>query len=168
MQMEFPNLFVLLPGFDEPFNPKNWVSKPWRMHLLCQHPSAPHLARELSDGDAISAYYTIREAEPFWKAVAPWLSRMLTVLKYGLLLGTAAAGVYAPAVKDDLEAAINLAEEIVKTLPKPPGLDDNYSARPDDLDDLASAFGETVDLPALRAPCTSSSVITIPSAHTVA
>src|SRR5258706_15700180 len=57
IEAECPRTFFLLPGSDNIFNPKNWVSQEYLLCLLGQHPSGPHQA-----GDG----YRMRTAEEWW------------------------------------------------------------------------------------------------------
>ncbi|MBN1992378.1 MAG: leucine-rich repeat domain-containing protein [Anaerolineae bacterium] len=77
-EAECPNTFILMPGADGRFDPKNWVSQEYLLYLVCQHPSAPHL---------VGQGYPLRQAEQWWLTLSPWLGHLLKFLHYGLPVG---------------------------------------------------------------------------------
>jgi hypothetical protein len=114
MEAECPNTFILMPGSDALFNPKNWVSHEYRLYLLCQHPSSPHRVEE---------GYILRQAEDWWVTVSPWLNRLVEFLKFGVPMGKAIGAVYNAIDIKQMQDAIDLMNQIVQSIPELPALD---------------------------------------------
>ncbi len=109
MEAECPNTFILAFGSSSHFNPKNWISQEYILHLVCQHPPGPH-----SVGDG----YKLREAEEWWKKVSPWLSHLIKFLKFGVPMGRAFGAIYDEVDVEHMKVQIDLMEEITKCLPE--------------------------------------------------
>jgi internalin A len=115
MEIECPNTFLLLPKKSTLFNPKNWMSQPYRLVLLCQH---PHHLHPVGDG------YMLRQAEEWWVSVQPWLKHLVTLLKFGVPLAGQALGVVLDeAAFKNIHNGLSLIEEITKQLPEPSTFD---------------------------------------------
>src|SRR6266568_2872488 len=115
MELECPNIFILVPDNSSHFNPKNWVSQEYKLFLMCQHPPQPH---------PVKTPYPLRQAEEWWATVSPWLNHLVTFLKFGIPL----AGKSLEALLDEVDVkkiqnSINLIEEIAKDSPQLPVLD---------------------------------------------
>ena len=113
MEAECPSTLFLIPGENKPFDPKNWVSKDYRLYLVCQHPPGPH---RVGDG------YHLRKSKEWWVTVGPWLNTLINFLKFAVPMGKA-VGVVLDAVDimpdtKQIQANIGLLEEIVKALPE--------------------------------------------------
>jgi internalin A len=113
MEAECPNTFFLISGENKPFDPKNWVSRDYRLYLVCQHPPGPHQA-----GDG----YNLRKSKEWWTTIGPWLNHLINFLKFAVPMGKA-VGVVVEAVDilpdtKQIQAHINLLEEIVQDLPE--------------------------------------------------
>ncbi len=117
IEVNCPNTFILLPGSDTIFNPKNWVSKAYKLRLVCQHPSAPHPVGEA---------YALRKDAKWWATINPWLNRLIEFLKFAVPMGKAIEALYdinTPDVKQ-LQATIGLVEQITNDLKDLPDLDE--------------------------------------------
>jgi hypothetical protein len=79
MQSECPNTFILLPQKGHKFNPQNWFSQPYRLHLLCQHNECPHV---VADDEG----YDLRQEKIWWQTMRPWLENSWKVLKFAMPL----------------------------------------------------------------------------------
>src|SRR6266700_1507525 len=79
MEAECPNTFFLITGENKPFDPKNWVSRDYRLYLVCQHPSGPHQV-----GDS----YQLRKSKEWWTTVGPWLNHLINFLKFAVPMGS--------------------------------------------------------------------------------
>src|SRR5207248_4834036 len=62
LEAECPNTFFLISGENKPFDPKNWVSRDYRLCLVCQHPPGSHRAGES---------YHLRKSREWWTTVGP-------------------------------------------------------------------------------------------------
>jgi internalin A len=109
MEVDCPNTFILMPGSDNIFNPKNWVSQQYWLYLVCQHPSGPH---RVGNG------YRLRKAEEWWVAVVPWLNHLVTFLKFAVPKGAALGQVYDAAEIKQMQSSIGLMKEIIESLPE--------------------------------------------------
>src|SRR6266566_2814452 len=112
MEAECPNTFFLITGENKPFDPKNWVSRDYRLYLVCQHPSGPHQV-----GDS----YQLRKSKEWWTTVGPWLNHLINFLKFAVPMGKA-VGVVVEAVDilpdiKQIQANIDLLEQITQDLP---------------------------------------------------
>lgn len=110
IEAECPNTFVLLPSKGKPFNPKNWVSHEYRLHLMCQHPPGPHKV----EGEG----YSLRQAEAWWVTVSPWLNYLIKFLKFGVPMGKAIGAVVDEVDVKQMQTYIDLLDEITKELPE--------------------------------------------------
>lgn len=61
-----PGLFVLERTARSRIKPHDWVSRGYRMRLLCQYPQGPH-TMGAKDG------YEVRQGEEWWNTMSPWL-----------------------------------------------------------------------------------------------
>lgn len=77
-----PGLFVLERPSSNPLNPRDWVGRAYRLHLLCQYPQGPHPVLDQPG-------YEVRQGKEWWNAMSPWLRRMVKLLEVGLPLGKA-------------------------------------------------------------------------------
>jgi hypothetical protein len=112
LEAECPNTFFLISGENKPFDPKNWVSRDYRLCLVCQHPPGSHRA-----GDS----YHFRKSREWWTTVGPWLNHLINFLKFAVPMGKA-VGVVVEAVDilpdmKQIQANIDLLEQIVQDLP---------------------------------------------------
>jgi len=113
MEAECPNTFFLITGENKPFDPKNWVSRDYRLYLVCQHPPGPHQV-----GDS----YQLRRSKEWWTTVGPWLSHLINFLKFAVPMGKA-VGVVVEAVDimpdiKQIQANIDLLEQMVQDMPE--------------------------------------------------
>jgi internalin A len=113
MEAECPNTFYLILGENKPFDPKNWVSRDYRLCLVCQHSPGPHRV-----GDA----YHLRKSKEWWTTVGPWLNHLINFLKFAVPMGKA-VGVVVEAVDilpdiKQIQANIDLLEQITQDLPE--------------------------------------------------
>lgn len=100
---ECPNTFVLTPGRNSHFNPKNWVGQEYLLYLVCQHPQCPH---QTGEG------YHLREAEEWWIKLNPWLNHLIKFLKFGIPMGKAVGVLYDEVDMDRFQTHIELLEQI--------------------------------------------------------
>src|SRR6266702_1230030 len=112
MEAECPNTFFLMSGENKPFDPKNWVSRNYRLYLVCQHPPGPHQV-----GDS----YQLRKSKEWWTTVGPWFNNLINFLKFAVPMGKA-VGVVVEAVEilpdiKQIQANIDLLEQITQDLP---------------------------------------------------
>ncbi len=115
MEAECPNTFYLMLGSPKMFDPRNWVSQPYHLYLVCQHPSSPH---------GVGEGYLVRQSEDWWTKISPWLNHLIQFLKFAVPMAGKAAGVaYDEIVMKDLKSSIELMEEITKNIPELPALD---------------------------------------------
>src|SRR5437667_1932811 len=110
MDAECPNTFILLPRSRAFFDPKNWISQSYQLHLLCQYPSGPHRLNE-HDG------YDLNQPKEWWVKVSPWLKHIITFLKQGIPLAGAVGAVIDTVDFKNFEAEINLLEKVTEDLP---------------------------------------------------
>src|SRR6266487_1297859 len=113
MEAECPNTFFLITGENKPFDPKNWVSRDYRLYLVCQHPPGPHQVRDS---------YQLRKSKEWWTTVGPWLNHLINFLKFAVPMGKA-VGVVVEAVDilpdiKQIQANIDLLEQITQDLPE--------------------------------------------------
>src|SRR6266849_359920 len=108
IEAECPNTFFLIPAENTPFDPKNWVSQNYRLYLVCQHPSGPH---RVGDG------YQLRKSKEWWASIRPWLNHLINFLKFAVPMGKAIGDVFDAVDIKQIQANIDLLEEIAKDLP---------------------------------------------------
>ena len=113
MEAECPNTFFLMSGDNKPFDPKNWVSRDYRLYLVCQHPPGPH---------RVGDNYHLRKSKEWWSTVGPWLNHLINFLKFAVPMGKA-VGVVMEAVDllpdiKQIQANIDLLEQIALDLPE--------------------------------------------------
>jgi hypothetical protein len=77
-----PGLFVLKRTSCTSINPHDWVSRGYKLHLLCQYPQGPHPMKG-EEG------YEVRQGKEWWNVISPWLHRLVKVLEVGMPLGKA-------------------------------------------------------------------------------
>ncbi len=109
MEAECPNIFVLLAGSTHLLNPKNWISRDYRLYLLCQHLPGPH---RVGEG------YRVRKGKEWWNTLQPWLNLLITFLKFGVPMGHAIGAVYDAAALKEIQETLSLVEEIIKDIPE--------------------------------------------------
>lgn len=109
-QTPCPSLFLLERETGHRFNPKDWMSRAYRLHLLCQYPAGPHLITGEQG-------YPLREGKDWWKTMSPWLRRLIVVLKTGVPLGKAVGEVFDQMDTERLANQIELFNEILTDLP---------------------------------------------------
>jgi internalin A len=105
-----PSLFVLRQDPGMPFNPKDWVSRSYRMQLLCQYPGGPHIMQG-EEG------YELREGKAWWKTMSPWLRHLVEVLKVGVPMSKALGEVFDKVDVDRFASDIDLLNEVLTDLP---------------------------------------------------
>ena len=111
MESECPNTFFLIPDQNTPFNPKQWISNSYRLFLVCQHPSGPHIVDE-QEG------YELKVAKGWWINVAPWLKYIIIFLKFGVPFGDALGPIIDNLNFKGVEDQIKLLEHITENLPE--------------------------------------------------
>lgn len=109
LEAECPGTFWLMTLSRSRFNPRNWIGQEYRLFLLCQHPPAPHT---VGDG------YPLRQAEDWWIAISPWLNHLIRFIKFGVPMGKALGAVYDEETIENMEANLELLDEIVENLPE--------------------------------------------------
>lgn len=109
-QIPCPSLFLLEREVGHHFNPKNWVSRAYRLRLLCQYPAGPHLI--LSEPG-----YLLHRGKDWWKTMSPWLRRLVIILKTSMPLGKAVGEVFDQVDTERLASQIDLFNEILTDLP---------------------------------------------------
>ena len=109
MEAECPNTFILLPHSRTSFNPKNWISQSYKLHLLCQYPSGPHRIDEHNG-------YDLNQSKEWWDKVSPWLRHIITFLKHGIPLAGVVGAVINTVDFQSFEAEINLLDKIIEDL----------------------------------------------------
>lgn len=105
-----PNIFVLRPAESENWS-KNIFGQGMELHLYCQKPGQWHP----TDSGGV---YLIRQPSEWLRTIAPYIRRMVSVLKYstpliGPWIGFLSPDQYEKRLKND----IKLMEELVKKLP---------------------------------------------------
>lgn len=105
-----PSLIRLEREAGHRFNPKDWMSRVYRLRLLCQYPAGPHLITG-------EPGYLLREGKDWWKTLSPWLRRLVTVLKTGVPLGKAVGEVFDQVDTERVATQIDLFNEILSDLP---------------------------------------------------
>jgi internalin A len=115
-QTPCPSWFLLEREAGHRFNPKDWMSRAYRLHLLCQYLAGPHLI-------AGEPGYPLRKGKGWWKAMSPWLRRLVTVLEMGVPLGKAVGEVFDQVDTERLANQIDLFYEILTDLPDLDALD---------------------------------------------
>jgi len=109
MEAECPNLFLLSLAKGHHFDPRAWFTKSYRLHLLCQNPTCPHL---IPDDEG----YELRQSKEWWAKISPWLKQMLTVLQYTVPAGQMAG--LAQDRLDQLQQGIDLLNQMDGCLPE--------------------------------------------------
>ncbi len=110
IETECPNTFVLLPGSRSSFNPKNWISQSYTLHLLCQYPSGPH---RLDGQDG----YDLTQSKEWWVKVSPWLKYMVTFLKHSIPLVGPVGTMMDEIDFKNFDSEIKLLEKMTEDLP---------------------------------------------------
>jgi len=105
-----PSLFLLERETGHRFDPRDWMSRAYRLRLLCQYPAGPHLIKG-------EPGYLLREGKDWWKTMSPWLRRLVAVLKVGVPLGKAVGEVFEHVDTERLANQIDLFNEILIDLP---------------------------------------------------
>ena len=105
-QTPCPSLFLLERETGHRFDPRDWMSRAYRLRLLCQYPAGPHLLQG-EPGDSL------REGKDWWKTMSPWLRRLVVVLKTGVPLGKAVGEVFDQVDTERLATQIDLFNEIL-------------------------------------------------------
>jgi Leucine-rich repeat (LRR) protein/GTPase SAR1 family protein len=77
MEAECPNTFLLIPSSRRRFNPKHWFNHKYKLFLMCQYPSKPHLIRD-SEG------YDLHRTKDWWLKISPWLKHLIKFLENSL------------------------------------------------------------------------------------
>jgi internalin A len=108
IEAECPSTFFLLPGSGNIFNPKNWVSEEYQLFLLCQHPPQPHQAGH---------GYKLRKAENWWLTLSPWLSHVVSFLKYAVPLASGVEKIINPDLIKTFQDQIDLLGKIIDDIP---------------------------------------------------
>jgi hypothetical protein len=106
-----PGLFLLERAARKPINPHDWVSRAYRLRLLCQYPQEPHPVQG-------EAGYEVRQGQEWWNAMSPWLRRMVKMLEIGLPLGKAVNEIFKQVDIERLAPEIDVFKEILADLPE--------------------------------------------------
>lgn len=134
-----PNIFVLRPADGQGWL-KSVLNQKMHLQLFCQAPGKWH---PTTDG----GLYEIDKPNLFIKAVAPYVQKMFSVLKYAAPLVGPWLGVASPDFGKTIEKDIKLMEELVKKLPDVKGSSERDTS---DLTDSALP-SERIEGAALRA-----------------
>ena len=105
-----PGLFLLTRSQAFAVNPRDWVSRPYRLHLLCQYPAGPH-RMEGEPG------YEIRQGKEWWMEISPWLRCLVEVLQIGMPLGRSLGAIANQAMMNRFNNELNVFQEILNDLP---------------------------------------------------
>jgi hypothetical protein len=107
---ECPNTFILVPKNRARFNPKNLFNTEYRLFLLCQCPTGPHIVR----GDE---GYPVPQAKEWWADVAPWLNRLIDFLRF-IPTARDVAEALDEQYFDDINSSLDIYETVVDILPE--------------------------------------------------
>jgi GTPase SAR1 family protein len=110
IRAECPNTFILLPASRARFNPKNLFNTEFRLFLLCQNPTGPHVCR----GDE---GYRVPQAKEWWADVAPWLKRLVEFLRF-IPTARDVAEAFDEQYFDDIDSSLDIYEAVVDILPE--------------------------------------------------
>ncbi|MEO7018711.1 MAG: hypothetical protein ABI234_00985, partial [Ktedonobacteraceae bacterium] len=111
-----PGLFVLERASRTHINPRDWVSRGYRLRLLCQYPQGPHpITGEQG--------YEIRQGKEWWNSMSPWLRRMVKVLEIGMPLGKGVNEAFKLVDIERFAPEIDVFNEILSDLPEIDALD---------------------------------------------
>ena len=138
MDLKCPNLIVLNEIQGIRINPRNWFSQKYHLHLLCQHPSNPHLVGEP---------YEFDESREWWRKVSPWLRRLIKLLRISVPIGVDAYTLVDETTMKAIESSTELLEEIVDQLPE---LDSKKRGSSDESEIDTLADGQGLEGAALR------------------
>jgi internalin A len=117
-----PGLFVLERPPRRPLNPRDWVSRAYRLRLLCQYPQGPHLVPG-EEG------YEVRQGQEWWNAMSPWLRVMVKLLEIGLPQGKALNEGFKLVDIERFAPQIEVFQEVLAGLPEIEASDDLKDAR---------------------------------------
>ena len=106
-----PGLFVLGRISRRPINPQDWVSRAYRLWLMCEYPQGPHTIKGEKG-------YEVRQAKEWWNTMSPWLLRIVKVLKVGLPMVKDIGDIFDQVNKDRFAAEIDVFNEILAGLPE--------------------------------------------------
>jgi internalin A len=110
LHAECPNTFVLLPANRSRFNPKNLFNTEFRLFLLCQNPTGPHVCRG-EDG------YPVPQAKEWWTDIAPWLKRLVEFLRF-IPTARDVAEAFDEQYFDDIDTSLDIYDAVVDILPE--------------------------------------------------
>jgi len=110
LEAECPNTFVLMARSKTAFHPRNWISEPYTLFLLCQNPVAPHHIPN-------DTGYDLAQSKEWWSTMYPWIKTLVTLLKYGVPLAGAAGMVLDQIDFKNFDAQVQLLEKISEDLP---------------------------------------------------
>ena len=114
LESQTPRVFTLRPENRATWKARLFGTK-WKLQLYCEAPGCWHPSCEPQDEDQ-KGLYTIKDNDTFFQKAAPWIRRLVTVLKYTAPLGTTIACAVEDVnklIKDD----IKLMGELIKILP---------------------------------------------------
>jgi internalin A len=109
LNAQCPNTFILVPRNRSRFNPKNLFNTEFRLYLLCQNPTGPHLI----NGDE---GYPVPQAKEWWSDIAPWLSRLIDFLRF-IPTARDVAEAFDERYFDDINMSLDIYETVIDILP---------------------------------------------------
>jgi len=113
---ECPNTFILVPSWEKPSNLEELLGSKYTLHLMCQHPSEPHVVREEKG-------YTVIQSYEWWAKLTPWLEKMMRYLRYIPKVGVISE-FYDDQVAKDIQASLKVFETILDSIPEKSGAHD--------------------------------------------
>ncbi len=106
-----PSLFLLERSAHRRWHPQEWLSRAYRLRLLCQYPGGIHLVRGEKG-------YELRQSKEWWRTMRPWLRGMVQVLEAAVPLGKAINEGWKLVDIEHLTPAIEVFQEILADLPE--------------------------------------------------
>lgn len=119
-----PGLFVLERASRTLLHPHDWVSRGYRLRLLCQYPHGPHPIKGEQG-------YEVRQGKEWWNTMSPWLRRIVKILEVGMPLGKAVNEVFKQVDIERFAPEIEVFNEILGDLPAIDAIDDLSNAQLD-------------------------------------
>jgi len=119
-----PGLFVLERASRNRINPHDWVSRGYRLRLLCQYPQGPHPIKGEQG-------YEVRQGKEWWNTMSPWLRVMVKLLEVGMPLGQSVNKAFNLVDIERFVPDIDVFNEILSDLPEINAIDTLSNAQLD-------------------------------------